>query len=254
LAPRPGEITVDCTLGRAGHAAELLRHVGGDGWLIAFDLDPANVEPAREHLVQIGENFDLHHGNFAGGAHVLAAENLQADLLLADWGMWSVQVDLVERGFSFNRDGPLDMRMDPTRGRTAAELLATLSAEELTTAFRELGDEPQAESIAAAIVERRKNKPLQRTRELSDLVREAAPVRMARGRGQPRERQHRIRPIPRVFQALRILVTRELASLDALLRSLPACLGPGGRAAIISFHSGEDRRVKAAFRDGLRAG
>src|SRR5262245_24890091 len=163
LAPKPGDVAVDCTLGRGGHAAELLRRVGPDGWLIAFDLDPANIEPARATLGQIGENFDLHHGNFAGVATVLAAENLRADVLLADLGMSSMQVDQIERGFSFSRDGPLDMRMDPTRGRTAADLLATLSAEELTTAFRELGDEPQAESIAAAIVERRKKQPIQRT-------------------------------------------------------------------------------------------
>jgi 16S rRNA (cytosine1402-N4)-methyltransferase len=254
LDPKPGDVAVDCTLGRGGHAAEFLKRVGPDGWLIAFDLDPANLEPARERLSQIGENFDLHHGNFAGVANVLAAENLQADVLLADLGMSSVQVDLVERGFSFSRDGPLDMRMDPTRGRTAAELLATLSPQELATAFHELGDEPEAEKIAAAIAEHRKKKALTRTRELAELVREAAPVRIERGPNQPTERQQRIRPIARVFQALRILVNRELASLDALLRTLPSGLAPGGRAAIISFHSGEDRRVKAAFRAGMRAG
>jgi 16S rRNA (cytosine1402-N4)-methyltransferase len=245
---------VDCTLGRGGHAIELLRRVGPDGWLIAFDLDSANIEPARERLAEIGENFDLHHGNFAGVAHSLAAENLRADVILVDLGVSSMQIDDVGRGFSFSRDGPLDMRMDPTRGRTAAELLATLSEEELAKAFRGLGDEPQAESIASAIVERRKASPLQQTRELADLIREAAPVRIERGPNQPTERQQLLRPIARVFQALRILVNRELASLDALLRSLPDCLVPGGRAAIISFHSGEDRRVKAAFRDGLRAG
>ncbi len=254
LDPKPGDVAVDCTLGRGGHAAELLRRIGPEGWLIAFDLDLTNLEPAREQLAQIGENFDLHHGNFASVAAVLAAENLRADVLLADLGMSSMQVDLVERGFSFSRDGPLDMRMDPSRGRTAGELLATLSTEGLATAFRELGDEPQAAAIAAAIVERRKLKPLQRTRELAELVREAAPVRIERGPNQPTERQQHLRPIARVFQALRILVNRELSSLDALLRSLPDCLAPGGRAAIISFHSGEDRRVKAAFRECLRSG
>lgn len=254
LDPQPGEVVVDCTLGRGGHAAELLKRVGPDGWLIAFDLDPANLDPARERLAPIGENFDLHHANFAGIAGILGAENLQADVLLADLGVSSMQIDVVDRGFSFSRDGPLDMRMDPTRGRTAAELLATLSAEELANAFRELGDEPQADVIAAAIVEHRKSKPLLRTRDLADRVREAAPVRIERGPNQPTERQQRLRPIARVFQALRILVNRELANLDSLLRSLPACLVPGGRAAIISFHSGEDRRVKAAFREGLRSG
>jgi 16S rRNA (cytosine1402-N4)-methyltransferase len=254
LDPKPGQVALDCTLGHGGHALELLKRVGPDGWLIAFDLDPANLEPARERLSQIGENVDLHHGNFAGVASVLAAENLQADVLLADLGVSSMQIDVVERGFSFSRDGPLDMRMDPTRGRSAAELLATLSAAELASAFREFGDEPQAEAIAEAIVDWRAKHPLLRTRELAELVREAAPVRIERGPNQPTERQQRLRPTARVFQVLRILVNRELANLDSLLRSLPACLAPGGRAAIISFHSGEDRRVKAAFRDGLRSG
>lgn len=254
LDPQPGEVAVDCTLGRGGHAQELLRRVGPDGWLIAFDLDPANLEPARQRLSLIGENFDLHHGNFAGVEHVLAGEQLQADVILADLGMSSMQVDEVERGFSFVRDGPLDMRMDPTRGSTAAELLAHLPAKDLAAAFRDLGDEPQAEAIAEAIVHRRSTKPIERTRELAELIFEAAPVRIERGPGQPTPRQQRIRPAARVFQALRILVNRELSSLEHLLRSLPTCLAPGGRVAIISFHSGEDRRVKAAFREGRRNG
>lgn len=254
LDPRPGDIAVDCTLGRAGHAAELLRRIGPDGWLFAFDLDPANLEPARERLAAVGDNFDLHHGNFADIANTLAAENLQADLILADLGMSSMQVDDANRGFSFARDGPLDMRMDASRGWTAAEALATMPAKDLAAAFRELGDEPQAELIAEAIVSRRRQQPLERTRELADLIREAAPVRVEHGPGQPTARQQQIRPIARVFQALRILVNRELANLDHLLRMLPECLKTGGRAAIISFHSGEDRLVKLAFRTGLRSG
>ena len=254
LEPRPGDVVVDCTLGGAGHAVELLRQIGPTGRLFGFDLDPANLEPARARFLEVGANFTLHHSNFAGLANVLAAENLRADVLLADLGMSSMQVDDVQRGFSFSRDGPLDMRMDPTRGRTAAELLNSLPQSELATAFRELGDEPEADKIAAAIVARRTKQPLTGTRELAELIQHAAPVQIVRGPGQPTPRQQQIRPAARVFQALRILVNRELANLDHLLRILPDVLAPSGRAAIISFHSGEDRRVKAAFRDGLRAG
>ncbi len=116
LDPKPGEIAVDCTLGRGGHAAELLRWIGPSGRLIAFDLDSANLETARDRLCAVGENFALHHGNFAAIAATLAAETVRADVVLADLGMSSMQVDQSERGFSFVRDGPLDMRMDPTRG------------------------------------------------------------------------------------------------------------------------------------------
>ena len=254
LGPRAGDIAVDCTVGRAGHAVELLSCIGPTGKLIGFDLDPNNLRPARERLAAVASNFTLHHDNFAALAATLAAESTQADVVLADLGMSSMQVDDPNRGFSFMRDGPLDMRMDPTRGRTAAELLATLSAADLAGAFRDLGDEPQAEAIAAAIVASRKTAVPQRTRELAALIREAAPVMILHGPGQPKPRQQAIRPTARVFQALRILVNRELANLEALLRALPHCLKPGGRIAIISFHSGEDRLVKQAFRDGLRAG
>lgn len=257
LDPRPGDVVVDCTLGFAGHAAELLRRVGPAGRLIGLDLDAANLSPAGQKLTAIFPNFELHHGNFAGFPAALAAAGLDGcDCLLADLGMSSMQVDDPDRGFSFMRDGPLDMRMDRTRGRTAADLLNTLAAEDLAAAFRELGDEPEAEKIAQAVVERRVTKPLERTRELMDLVMAAAPVRVNPHpmKGEPTPRQQTIRPTARVFQALRILVNRELANLQELLRVLPWCLRPGGRAAIISFHSGEDRLVKAAYKEGQRTG
>jgi 16S rRNA (cytosine1402-N4)-methyltransferase len=256
LGPQPGEVAVDCTVGRAGHAAELLRRVGPTGRLIGLDLDPENLPGARAKLEPIGLPFALHHANFAGLPAVLAAEGVAgADVLIADLGMSSMQVDDAGRGFSFARDGPLDMRMDRSRGRTAAELLATLPAAELAAAFRDLGDEPQADAIAAAVVAARSGQSLTRTGELTELVQRAAPVRVqpaSLGLGTPRQQQ--LRPVARAFQALRILVNRELASLQQLLRVLPGVLNPGGRAAVISFHSGEDRLVKAAFRDGLRAG
>jgi 16S rRNA (cytosine1402-N4)-methyltransferase len=255
LDPQPGQVIVDCTLGFAGHAVELLRRVGPDGLLIATDLDPANIDAARARLEATGFLFAIHHTNFAGLPHVLAAEGVAAaDGLVADLGMSSTQVDDPGRGFSFMRDGPLDMRMDPTRGRTAAELLNTLPEADLAAALRDLGDEPRAEAIAAAVVERRQHKLLERTGELRELVEQAAPVQVIRGPGAPPERKQRLLPLTRVFQALRILVNRELANLQQLLRVLPTVLKPGGTAALISFHSGEDRLIKAALRDGLRAG
>lgn len=255
LNPQPGQTMVDCTLGFAGHACELLRRVGPTGLLVATDLDPDNLPRATEKLRAVGNPFHTHHGNFAGLPAVLMAAGVErVDAVLADLGMSSMQVDAAERGFSFMRDGPLDMRMDPTRGRTAAELLNTLTAEELAAAFRDLGDEPEAEKIAAAIVAQRETKPLERTQELRELIDRAAPVTPLLGPGHGPIRKQVMLPTTRVFQALRILVNRELANLTQLLRVLPAILKPGGVAGIISFHSGEDRLVKTAFRDGLRTG
>ncbi len=255
VQPRPGQVIVDCTLGFAGHSLALLEQISPDGLLIGMDLDGGNLEPARQKLEAVGGLFSLHHSNFAGLAGILAGENVPAvHGLLADLGMSSMQVDDRDRGFSFMRDGPLDMRMDRSRGRTAAELLQTLSQEELAACFREFGDEPRADLIAAAIVSRRREKPIERTKELRELIDVAAPVQVLRGPGAPPERRQLLGPATRVFQALRILVNRELANLQHLLRLLPSILAPGGVAAIISFHSGEDRLVKVAFREGRRQG
>lgn len=255
LAPQSGEVVVDCTLGFGGHAAALLERVGSTGKLIGFDLDQGNLANVRERLQGIGHLFSLHHFNFAGLAKVIGEEAPEGcDCLLADLGMSSMQVDDAERGFSFKREGPLDMRMDRSRGRTAAELLMTLTAQELADAFRELGDEPEAVKIATAIVRDRCVSPIRTTRQLSRLIQEAAPVTVSTLPGAAKPWQQKVRPVARVFQALRILVNRELANLQELLRVLPWCLKPGGRAAIVSFHSGEDRLVKAAFKEGQRIG
>jgi 16S rRNA (cytosine1402-N4)-methyltransferase len=263
LAPAEGAVVVDCTVGWAGHAAELLRRVGPAGRLIGLDLDPENLPRARERLAAVGHPFALRHSNFAGLPAVLAAEDAAgADAVLADLGMSSMQVDDPERGFSYVRDGPLDMRMDRTRGRTAANLLATISQEKLARALHELGDEPDAERVAALLTEAARQGKLARTTDVAHLLLEAA------GAGEPgrvsaRSKSWRLHPAPgswethpaaRTFQALRILVNRELANLDCLLRVLPDVLRPGGRAAVISFHSGEDRQVKTAFRAGQAAG
>jgi 16S rRNA (cytosine1402-N4)-methyltransferase len=251
LAPQPGEVAVDGTVGWAGHAVELLRRVGPQGRLIGIDLDADNLPRARERLEAVGFPFALHQGNFAGLPGILAAEGVAAaDVVVADLGMSSMQVDDPERGFSYIRDGPLDMRMDRSRGRTAAQLLATIAEAELARALRELGDEPEAERVAAALVAARQRQPLERTGDVARVLLEAS-----RGwRLHPAPGTWNLHPAARTFQVLRILVNRELANLAQLLRVLPACLRPGGRAAVISFHSGEDRLVKAAFRDGRHSG
>jgi len=248
-----GQIVVDCTLGFAGHAAELLRLVGDEGKLIGIDFDGEHLPRARERLEAVGKNFALHQGNFAGLTTVLAADGIsQADMILADLGMSSMQVDDTGRGFSYTRDGLLDMRMDRSRSRTAAQVLADIAEADLCRALQELGDEPDAERIASAIAAARKVAPIERTADLVRIIQQATGT--GDWRLHPRPGKWVIHPAARTFQALRMLVNRELGNLENLLRVLPACLKPGGRAAIISFHSGEDRLVKVAFRDGFRAG
>jgi 16S rRNA (cytosine1402-N4)-methyltransferase len=257
LELRPGMVVVDCTLGWAGHSAELLKRILPDGKLLGLDLDAANLERARERLTPLGESFALHHSNFAGIQNVLGVEGLDgADAILADLGMSSMQVDDTERGFSYSRDGPLDMRMDRSRGKTAAQVLAAISEKDLAEALHELGDEPEAARVARAIVTAREKQPIERTTELSRILLEASAGERKGGQWQlhPSRGKWNLHPAARTFQVLRILTNRELANLEQLLRVLPDCLRPGGTAAIISFHSGEDRRVKAAFREGKHTG
>jgi 16S rRNA (cytosine1402-N4)-methyltransferase len=253
LDPKPGQIAVDCTIGWGGHALELLRRLGPEGRLLGIDLDGDNLTRSRERLSALGRPFSLHHGNFAALPTILAEQGIpQIDLLLADLGMSSMQVDDPERGFSYSRDGPLDMRMDRTRGRTAAQLLAEIPEADLARALAELGDEPAAAPIAAAIIAARQQGPIARTQDLVQIIRTA--TGLMDWRLHPRPGKWNLHPAARTFQVLRLLVNRELANLENLLRVLPGCLRAGGKAAIISFHSGEDRLVKTAFRDGWRAG
>jgi 16S rRNA (cytosine1402-N4)-methyltransferase len=255
LAPQPGQTIVDCTLGLGGHAVGLLERVSPGGRLIGIDLDPANLALARAKLTAAGASrrvntrFDLFHNNFAALPTVLAEAGVErVDGILADLGVSSPHLDDPLRGFSFKRPGPLDMRMDPTRGQPAAALVNRMSERELAEALLELGDETDAPQIAELIVRRRAEQPITTTDELCAIVCEARDFTLKRAAGA------KLHPATRTFQALRILVNRELANLDRLLAVLPQCLAPGGTAAIISFHSGEDRRVKAAFRDGLQRG
>jgi 16S rRNA (cytosine1402-N4)-methyltransferase len=253
LDPQPGMVVVDCTVGWAGHSAELLKRVGPTGLLIGFDMDSENLPKAKDRLDAIGHPYHLHHGNFAGLQQALGEHGLtHVDAILADLGMSSMQVDDPERGFSYVRDGTLDMRMDRSRGRTAAQILAAISKDELADTLKTWGDEPAANRIASAIVEARSRTPITTTQQLAEIIQAA--VSQESWQLQPSPGKWNLHPAARTFQALRILVNRELANLEHLLRLLPQCLKPGGRTAIISFHSGEDRLVKAAFRAGLEAG
>lgn len=249
LSPQPGQTLVDCTLGLGGHSAALLEHITPGGRLLAIDFDPGNLAIARPKLEATGGSFQLFHNNFAALPAVLAEAGVdRVDGVLADVGVSSPQIDDPARGFSYRRPGPLDMRMDPTRGQPASAFLARMSERELAAALRELGDEDDAAEIARLVVERRKTSPIDTTEALTKIVCEARDFTLQRAAGA------KLHPAARTFQALRILVNRELANLDRLLAVLPQCLKPGAVAAIICFHSGEDRRVKTAFREGLRAG
>ena len=247
LAVREGMVVVDCTVGLGGHSVEILRRIGASGKLIGMDLDEGNLVRAREKLS--GENFSLHKGNFAGVTTVLGELGIErVDAVLADLGVASPQIDDPARGFSYREDGPLDMRMDNTRGQTAAEIVNRMGEEELAKMLLELGDEEDAAEIARLVVERREEKRIERTSQLMAIVCEARGFTLKRAAGA------KLHPAARTFQALRMVVNRELANLQRLLAVIPEIVRSGGRAAIISFHSGEDRMVKKAFKEGLEMG
>jgi len=254
LSPQAGQVVVDCTVGCGGHAAAILSRLGpagGGGRLIGLDLDELNINIARSKLEAVGGRFDLFHSNFAGLPAVLERAGViggRVDAIFADIGIASTQIDDPARGFSYRRPGPLDMRMDTTRGVRASDLVNTMSERELAAAFIELGDESDGPEIARLIVQRRAISPIVTTQELMAIVCEARDFTLQRAAGA------KLHPAARTFQALRILVNTEIANLNRLLAMLTTVLKPGGIAVIITFHSGEDRPVKHFFRDGFRAG
>jgi 16S rRNA (cytosine1402-N4)-methyltransferase len=249
LGPKAGEVAVDCTLGFGGHARAILEHIQPGGRLIALDVDPIELPRTVERLRAAGfgaDRFVAHRSNFAGLPQVLENEGVAAaDLIVADLGVSSMQLDNPARGFTYKESGPLDMRMNPARGEPASQLLTHVGEDKLARMLEANADEPDARAIARAL----KGQPIATTAELSRYVRAA--VVGERGRATDTEIEKAIR---RTFQALRIAVNDEFSALDTFLRQLPSCLAAGGRAAVLTFHSGEDRRVKKAFDAGLDAG
>ena len=234
LAVRADGIYVDATFGRGGHSRAILGRLGPSGRLVALDRDPLAIAAARELR---DPRFAAVHAPFSELGTVLASQGLdKVHGVLADLGVSSPQLDDPSRGFSFREDGPLDMRMDPTRGQTAAQWLATATQEQLREAIASYGEERFAKQVAAAIVAARAREPIVRTEQLAAVVAHAV-----------RTREAAKDPATRTFQALRILVNRELEEVALMLPQALAALAPGGRLAVISFHSLEDRLVKRFF-------
>ncbi len=243
LSVRPGETVIDATFGAGGHAALLVAELEGRGKLIAIDRDPT-VRTYFERLEKrAGVNARLLRGDFGVVLPQLAANGVQADAILLDLGVSSMQLDRPERGFSYSVDAPLDMRMDSSQELSAREVVNEWKEGDLVSIFRKYGEERYAKQIVRAIVRRRKEEPFERTGELVDTIRSAIPAPARVGEGQPPKR---------VVQALRIAVNDELGSLEAALPAALEMLRPGGRLAVISFHSLEDRIVKHFLREKER--
>lgn len=260
LSPRPGEVAIDATLGHGGHSMELLRAVMPGGRLYGLDRDPAELARAEARFRQAGygqSSFIAVRMNFAdlrtlcrSGAPEGQPEQSGgcpdgADMILADLGVSSMQIDDPERGFAFKFDGPLDMRMDPGSGQSAADMLRTIREADLRCMLEDYSDEPESRIIARVLTQRRGT--VRTTRDLRDAVQYALEGRV--------ESDDVVKKaVRRTFQALRIAVNGELAALDALLAALPECLKPGGRVVILCFHSGEELRVRRSFQEGLERG
>lgn len=237
---RPDGVYLDGTFGRGGHSRLILSKLGAQGRLFAIDRDPAAIEAARA----IGDaRFTIIHGPFSAMAEYMAQRDLlgKVDGILLDLGVSSLQLDDPERGFSFMRDGPLDMRMDTTRGQSAAQWLAQASAEDIAWVLKTFGEERFAKRIAQAIVAHNRQQPMTRTRELAALIADASPFRD--------KHKH---PATRSFQAIRIYINSELEEIERALDGALTVLAPGGRLSVISFHSLEDRLVKQFIRQHSR--
>jgi 16S rRNA (cytosine1402-N4)-methyltransferase len=250
LNVRPGKTYADATLGFAGHAAAIAQELGGKGRLIGFDRDPDALELARARLQSLGDllgsqmpQWELHGEEFSAMSRHIAPGTL--DGLLADFGVSSMQLDSAHRGFSFQADGPLDMRMNPRSGATAEQVVNQADEKVLADLIYEFGEERRSRRFARAIVRAR---PIKTTAQLAKVLSAVAPaMKSERGR-------HPIHPATRIFQALRIYVNAELNEIQALLQAAPKLLKPGGRLVVISFHSLEDRLAKDALREGARQG
>ena len=241
--PQPGDVAVDCTFGGGGHARAVANRLGPTGTLIAIDRDPIAEERFADLAADLPCATRFIRASFADGLEVLAEEGTQVDLAYLDLGMSSMQLDTLERGFSYVYDAPLDMRMDPDQELTASDVVNGWDERGLTNALKELGEERYARQIARAIARRRRKKPIDTTQELVDVITSAIPAPARFGAGHPAKR---------TFQAVRIVVNDELGQLDRALPLAWNILRPEGRFAGISFHSLEDRRVKRFLADRAR--
>ncbi len=251
LAPAPGETYADCTAGHGGHAVAVARLLGPGGRVVLGDLDPGNLEYSAARIREAGVEVVGVRGSFVELPRAIEARGIRADMVLADLGFASPQVDDPARGLSFRNEGPLDMRLDPGGPVTAGELVNTMPEAELADLIWRWGEERHSRRIARKVVAARADAPIETTTRLAEIVRSACPRA-------PRGDHKRIDPATRTFQALRIAVNDEIGSLEALLSSIaraaediaserPTWLNPGARVAIITFHSLEDRPVKRAF-------
>jgi 16S rRNA (cytosine1402-N4)-methyltransferase len=248
LAPKPGEKGLDATMGYGGHAAELLSRIQPDGCLVCLDVDPIEQPKTEARLRALGypaETLIVKHSNFSRLAELPAECGFKFDFALADLGLSSMQIDNPERGFTFKASGPLDLRLDPSVGMSAAELLSTLDEKGLASLLRDNSDEVYSHAIARGALSGK-------IRSTDDLA--AAVARALSRLPQAERKTETAKACQRVFQALRIAVNDEYGALDRMLAALPGAMNPGGRIAILSFHSGEDRRVKKSFKEGLRSG
>jgi 16S rRNA (cytosine1402-N4)-methyltransferase len=243
---RAGAAVADCTLGLAGHASEIVRHIGPAGRLIGFDRDPEALMLGKERLDRVAKELEAGtpHIELIGEAFSSLSEHVQPaslDAILADFGVSSLQLDEARRGFSFSADGPLDMRQDPRQGPTAAQVVNEASERELADLIYEYGEERRSRRIARAIV---RGRPVTTTGQLARIVATAAPAM----------KSDRIHPATRTFQALRIYVNHELDEIKSLFEAAPRLLKPSGRLVVISFHSLEDRIAKDSLREGAGQG
>jgi len=253
LDPQPGETGLDATLGYGGHSRELLARLSPGGRLFATDVDPLEFARTEKRLRDLG--FDasvlvLRRINFAGISTLLPEAGGGFDFILADLGVSSMQIDNPARGFSFKTEGPLDLRLDPSSGQSASELLLSVTRPALRDLLTDNADEPFAVPLAAAL----QGQYLETTTQLADRIRLTLQTALPKHMPDAERLVETTKSLQRTFQALRIAVNDEFGVLDQLLDMLPTCLRPGGRVAILSFHSGEDRRVKKAFQSGERSG
>lgn len=240
LPLQEGATVVDGTLGLAGHASEMIAKVGASGRFLGLDWDQSMLAIAKERIGSVGTKIELVHSDYRGLADEMGKLGWEADGILLDLGLNSAQIEDSERGIAFKENGPLEMRMDRSKGEPASSMLNRMSLDQIEKILWEFGDEKWARAIARKIVERRKDRPLRTTEDLVECVLAAIPVRA---------RDKRIHPATRTFQAVRIAVNEELEGLDEAIAEIGRCLKPGGVLAVLSYHSGEDRAAKHAMRE-----